>query len=192
MDEDERMRTIVVQSSNNDTEPSHLDIFLRLYWFIGKVDTEQKVIALKKEYKLEDACKYLREQKFLDHFMLIDKSKHNRIVHFQEKISGERLEAEKKLLQSMRLCSVEEFIDTIFVDRELVRNIDKLLELFDKISASRLFCDFPELQSHHHPSIPKAMEGTQTTTHSSIIWFDLTRTKLSGLSCWDSSNTLSC
>ena len=114
MDEEERMQTLILEISDSDIEPCLIDIFLRLYWWMGRADWENKLISLKKDVKLEDVAKVVHEPKFFELFTSVSRSKNYRMGHLQEKVNSDRVDGEKKLLQSVRLCSLGEFGDTIF------------------------------------------------------------------------------
>jgi hypothetical protein len=146
MEEDERMRVLSIQSSGYEIEPSHIDILLRLYWSIQKTERDCTLLNLKKDYNLDELAKVVYDKRFMDHFDCRKITKTYRASHLTEKIRPERLQAENRLLQSLRICTSEDFCDTIFIDKELARQPEKLFELFDIITQSRMFLEIPELR----------------------------------------------
>lgn len=168
MDEEERMRVLAIQSSGFEVEPSHIDILLRLYWFVQKTERDCTLVNLKKEYNLDELAKVVYDKKFLDSFECRKISKTYRVSHLTEKIRPERIQAENKLLQSLRICSTEDFCDTIFIDKELARQPDKLIEMFDTITQSRMFLEIPELR--YAPI--QIIQAKPSDTKKADPWFD--------------------
>jgi hypothetical protein len=169
MDEEERMKVFSIQSIYRDNEPNHADIILRLYWYMSKPTNKFTCVSFSKDKYIDDLAKSSSNEYFLQHFDFSKKSKNTRYSYLhQDKVSPEKTNSENKLLQNLRICDVEEFCDTIFLDRELVKNLDKLLELFDEISEKKIFCDIPELRY----SLPASFLKGQENTKQRYPWFD--------------------
>lgn len=168
MDEEERMRTLSIQVSPNEVEPSHVDIILRLYWSVQKAERDCTLLNLKKDFNLDELTKVVYDKRFMDYFEQRKLSKTYRASHLTEKIRPERVQAENKFLQSLRICSSEDFCDTIFVDRELAKNPDKVIELFDIITQSRMFLEIPELR--YAPI--QIMQAKASDLKKADPWFD--------------------
>jgi hypothetical protein len=168
MDEEERMRVLAIQSSGFELEHSHIDILLRLYWYVQKTERDCTLVNLKKECNLDELTKVVHDKRFFDFFECRKITRTYRVSHFTERIKPERVAAENRLLQSLRVCSSEDFCDTIFIDKDLVRQPEKLIEIFDIITQSRMFLEIPELRyapiqlSHAKPSDNKKADS----------WFD--------------------
>ena len=169
MDDEERTRTLVIQASGSDIEPSHVEILLRLYWRVSKSEKEPVLVHLKKDHYLDDLTKPVYEKNFDDFFDFRRLSKTHRASHLHEKIRPERVAAESKLMQAFRVCSVEEFGDSIFIDKELAKCPEKLFEIFDTVSSSKMFLELPEL---HYTPIP-ILQAKQSDSKKAEPWFDM-------------------
>lgn len=169
MDEEERMKVFSIQSIYRDNEPNHADIILRLYWHMNKPTNKFTCVSFNKDKYIDDLAKNSSNEYFFQHFEITKRSKNTRYSYLQQdKVSAEKTNSENKLLQNLKICDVEEFCDTIFLDRELVKNFDKLLEVFDDISERKIFCDIPELRY----SLPASFLKAQENSKQRYPWFD--------------------
>ena len=169
MDDDERMKTLTVQAPQSDLDPNPVDIILRLLWLVGTAERQMTLIALRKDLFLENLTREVYETKFSTFFEIQKCTKSHRHWNLHGNFLKDKASYEAKLLQSLRICDVDGFCDTIFIDRDLVKQPEKLFEYFDKISQDRVFCDIPELR--YTPLTSALAKPSDSKKRES--WFDL-------------------
>lgn len=169
MSEDERIKILTLESPISELDPNPVDILLRLIWMVGKSDKSKTLIAMSKNIYFDCLAKDVYEDKFSTLFEIQMCTKTHRVNNLQGNHLKDKAAYEAKLLQNLRICDVDDFCDSIFIDRELVKNPDKLLEYFDKISQDRMFCELPELRfAPNITNLPKSSD-----TKKSEPWFDI-------------------